>query len=122
MAYRTIVVDGQTYKWLVGRKCIEVRREKPSRNRRASPANWKIVVDRPVPQKRWGLITPNRETSGLNIAIFTNEENGKMAFGRAKLDSSCKDQVELISMPPKTVPITPAWIANLIKEKKIGLP
>lgn len=121
MSYRTIVVGGQTYKWKVGRKCIEVRREKPKINRRASPANWKTVVDRPAPQKRWGLITPNMETSGLNIAIFTNEKNCIRAFAEAKKNSSCKDQVELIFMPPKPISITPAWIEKLIKEKKVGL-
>lgn len=110
MSYRTIVVDGHTYKWKVGRKCIEVRSEDRTRP--------KILVDRPNPQPRWGLITPNMETAGLNIAIFTDKNNCEMAFDRAKDTSSCKDQVELVSLPPKTVPITPGWIQRLIKEKR----
>ena len=112
MSYRTIVVDGHTYKWKVGQKYIEVRQGKPSK--------WKVVKERPAPRKRWGLITPHMDTEGLNIAIFFNEANCKMAFDEAKKNSSYKDQVEMVSLPPKTVSITPTWIRDLIREKNKG--
>jgi len=110
MAYRSITVDGQNYKWLVGRKNIEIRSE-PDKNKKV----WKRVLERPAPQKRWGLITPNMETAGLNIAMFDKELSCEMALEEAKKTSPCKDQVEMVTLPAKKVSITPVWIKNAIR-------
>jgi hypothetical protein len=122
MSYRNITVEGIAYKWRVGRSNIEIR-EDVKDNPKHRPA--KMILPRPEPQKRWGVITPNLDWDikeyGYNIKIFFDEDEAIKVFEyRKSLASSFeKEKIELINLPAVTFRITPDWIKQQILNQQL---
>jgi len=107
MSYRNIVVEGVTYKWKVGREFIEIR------NTESGNPFSKALVKRPSAVKRWGVIKPNLETDTLMIEIFTSPDLAQKAYESHRKSyegMEVRKQIELVTLPAKTVSITPEWI------------
>lgn len=114
-SYRELTVDGKLYRWKVGRKNIELRRIKKKSGKTAA----KKIVSRPPAQRRWGLTTPQVETEGLNLAIFTDKDKCEAEFQKARETYKfCGGQVEMFEMPSKTVSVKPADIEALVRDWK----
>lgn len=108
--YRNITVDGQEYRFKVGKSNIEIRSLQNEK--------FKLVLSKPGPVQRWGVIYPNWEVEDRSIRIFTDYDKAEDWYKENKhaTVSEHKHLVELVSLNPRPVPITPSWIAAAIRE------
>ena len=101
--FRTITIDGDEYKWIVGNEKIIIR----------GPDNFKVMLDRPNDVPRWGVIYKHLDCYyGTHIKIFDDKAKA-MEFYKS-CDSY--EEAEWTKLKPKTVSITPAYIARKIED------
>jgi hypothetical protein len=100
--YKPIHVKGRAYKFHVGRRFIEVRNDDDGKP-------YKLLIPRPEKQQRWGVICPCLDGGRDYIDIYLDEEKAQEAMD--KLQGNWPG-VEFVSLPAKTIPITPSWVKN----------
>lgn len=109
---RQIKINGRTYLWKVGRKYILIRYDGPG----WAPFS-KLVIEKPAPTERWGVIYPSFEFEASMIRIFEDYHCAEDFLLECKGASTfMTETIELVELPPKDVQITPAWIKEKILE------
>lgn len=109
MGYRHITVESRKYRFKVGSKNVEIRDDDDGES-------FKVVVPKPTPQKRWGVIYPNLDTDTLSISIFTSWDEAFAEHEERKKSFSgdAKGLVELARLNDEIIPVTPGWVRGVI--------
>lgn len=112
--YRNITVDGRDYRYMVGKANIVIRDNDNDR--------FKLVLAKPDDIDRYGVVYPNYEVSDSSIRIFVDPEQADKFFHEQQElqknhpNSDGWPLVEFANLQPTPVPITPAWIADAIRQ------